>query len=947
MLTPQEDLRKEIMRLVKFDYLLRQDDTEKPGVLRGWFLVELLRVKGGTDYVSPPHMSQRQIADALHYLRQDDQLRETLEQEIADYRNLQLLPVSDDESLLQYWARAVEQQGQAVQPVVGGGMKVKGNMKNEYSIVDHWLNFLGRYKLTGRHMDGLMALAGSVFKNRELGEAIYNRLQHNPDPDTIPEFASSQTIRDADTMICEYNTLWTNKVCSSVACHPPVVMWDECSKKGKTVVGMQLYCHVDGKLLEEYNRHWSTSHRLRNRPRKHGRNKAPPKKKHRPQKKKQKPAAEKAKAKAPQQRSRTKQLAGAKRSRNKRHNTSSADDPEYSATSSSCSSPRDETLSSSSELIPATEIHAHERPTTGRRFRALLGAVRTQRKTGFAVGECVLTQLKAHGIRKFYFAMVDGASSNVGHRLGSVAYLRQKLDTIISPIRCMCHIISCAIKHMMKKGFGPMTRKSLNRQQKKNSELDRGSGLLEDFAAVINWFPALEKKLGALQLYNQRVNKGVDTRWNYYLKMAQYYFCHKPLGGKAAAPTTAMKEKGEGASTKVAGTRSQRAGAVGASASPLAESNPPMPGRGSSIAINGQVVLVLDVDVSEHTIRVLVCQAKCPVHDSASSLGKVLSSHTYGNHTYLVVDLDLRSYSDWVYSTSRWSLDRHHTMKHYVSGLLKDWRKEQGEGVEEAEGMDDEESSSEDEEEDSEEDDEEDEESSSDDGDEDGEEDDEEDDDKEEERGEEDSMIKVDGCKPISARGLAAFFRHLCSATINCKLLVMMQIGSEVIEPFLSFAEKDRIGSAFLIRRMCATQQERLQQMELNIDDAALTHCSFAVEFAIYTAGQELEENDLEWLLDCVAKVVGPYREYMVKETAFWESDPCLAIASVMDPNIGHEYAAELADAGRTKLIRAVAQRHRTAVHDIERRLADTGYFGPLLFLQKSERGRELYSQIE
>ena len=41
MLLPQEDIIKENLRMVKFDFLLGESDLERPGALRGWLITEL------------------------------------------------------------------------------------------------------------------------------------------------------------------------------------------------------------------------------------------------------------------------------------------------------------------------------------------------------------------------------------------------------------------------------------------------------------------------------------------------------------------------------------------------------------------------------------------------------------------------------------------------------------------------------------------------------------------------------------------------------------------------------------------------------------------------------------------------------------------------------------------------------------------------------------------
>ena len=76
--------------------------------------------------------------------------------------------------------------------------------------------------------------------------------------------------------------------------------------------------------------------------------------------------------------------------------------------------------------------------------------------------------------------------------------------------------------------FGQSNRPSINRKAALNSKLDRASALLEDIAALIRAFPALEAMLKRLGLYAQAAPYGCGTRWPYYMVAAMWLLDHEP-----------------------------------------------------------------------------------------------------------------------------------------------------------------------------------------------------------------------------------------------------------------------------------------------------------------------------------------------------------------------------------------------------------------------------------
>jgi hypothetical protein len=167
------------------------------------------------------------------------------------------------------------------------------------------------------------------------------------------------------------------------------------------------------------------------------------------------------------------------------------------------------------ELIDAVE----------EKVRALLGIRYTVGKTGDAIAGCIFDMLRDLKVEYVYFALVDGASTNLGKHKGSVQRLRSKLKSpLISSIRCLCHIIASAQKTMMLQAFGESKRASIGRQSTQTAVLDRGSSLLEDVAAVVRGLPDLESHLRELELYDQQSPYGCGTRWPYYIDAVKWLF---------------------------------------------------------------------------------------------------------------------------------------------------------------------------------------------------------------------------------------------------------------------------------------------------------------------------------------------------------------------------------------------------------------------------------------
>jgi hypothetical protein len=143
------------------------------------------------------------------------------------------------------------------------------------------------------------------------------------------------------------------------------------------------------------------------------------------------------------------------------------------------------------------------------KVRALLGLRYTKDKTGEAISGCIHSMLEDLMVKYVYFALVDGAATNLGKHRGSVQRLRSKLNSpFVSSIRCLCHIIACGQKTMMLKTFGASSRASIGRKSTETATLDRGSALLEDVAAVVRGLPGCEEHLQELELYNQQAPFG-------------------------------------------------------------------------------------------------------------------------------------------------------------------------------------------------------------------------------------------------------------------------------------------------------------------------------------------------------------------------------------------------------------------------------------------------------
>jgi hypothetical protein len=180
-----------------------------------------------------------------------------------------------------------------------------------------------------------------------------------------------------------------------------------------------------------------------------------------------------------------------------------------------------------------------------------------------------------------------------------------------------------------------------------------------------------------------------------------------------------------------------------------------------------------------------------------------------------------------------------------------------------------------------------------------------------------------------------------------------MQLGNSFNLPLLTWAESDAIGSLFLARGKVEDLVGVLQAIVEGDDNGgvAFTHCSYAVEYAIYTAHSSkrriVDGDALDEVLLLIQTMVKPLLWYYKHKAAFYRTDPALAVASLADPQKGAGYARELLREGRTKIIKRVAKTVGATPAEVKAQIENPAYQGPLSFLKLDIQGKQLYLQIE
>jgi hypothetical protein len=184
----------------------------------------------------------------------------------------------------------------------------------------------------------------------------------------------------------------------------------------------------------------------------------------------------------------------------------------------------------------------------------------------------------------------------------------------------------------------------------------------------------------------------------------------------------------------------------------------------------------------------------------------------------------------------------------------------------------------------------------------------------------------------------AAFLKDLNDPQLLFQMLIAAQVGVSIIMSELVMAETDAEGRIFGIRR----------QTDCSVGLLNADGCSMAMEYWGEPAQHEREGGGaMQAAKSLITDTVRPMYRYLRKCNSQYSKDPCIRLASVMDERKGHTFAKEMAELGRTRLLRMMAKAVHRQTEEIEAALVKDSYIGPLLFLQSSSRGKALYMELE
>ena len=149
-------------------------------------------------------------------------------------------------------------------------------------------------------------------------------------------------------------------------------------------------------------------------------------------------------------------------------------------------------------------------------YNDMLGLVLLQMKTGLTVAAAMMRLLKRRSFEEFYFCGTDAVNSNVGHATGAIAYFRKEYDQLlIFAIRCLGHISSRTLRHMLTK-VGSMAGRPGLKRRAEEPNVDREVLLMEDVCHCFKKWPMLRQEALKLQPEPCPPIRGcIDTRFQW------------------------------------------------------------------------------------------------------------------------------------------------------------------------------------------------------------------------------------------------------------------------------------------------------------------------------------------------------------------------------------------------------------------------------------------------
>ena len=149
-------------------------------------------------------------------------------------------------------------------------------------------------------------------------------------------------------------------------------------------------------------------------------------------------------------------------------------------------------------------------------YQDMLGLEILPNKLGRTVAAGLIRILLRRGFNEIYFVGTDAVTSNVGHASGAIAYLRRDMgQLLIFAIRCLAHIISRTLRHVLSKINGAAGRPGLKRKAEEPT-IDREILLVEDACYVFKKWPEVRVAAEALQQEKVPPIRGcIDTRFEY------------------------------------------------------------------------------------------------------------------------------------------------------------------------------------------------------------------------------------------------------------------------------------------------------------------------------------------------------------------------------------------------------------------------------------------------
>jgi hypothetical protein len=398
LLTPSPRRTEEFHRVAKLEFVAdpRHADAD-PLVLQGLYITAVKNAIGQEAY-DRKRAGEKEgntfynqggsvLALAREFLRGSELARQALKTQLADEREVLGLPTSwsadvtrrlqENELMLEYIKRSQVRPESLVQ------MRKMRGAHNEVTIKSEIIRWLAQHKSNG--LASFQVHAGAHYKRRERAEQALNWAYTGLSMTDIPSFCSADTSSRNDKAIHAHMQECLAGILDGVC---PFIQWDEGSKRKVTACNAQLSVPLAGAQLEKWRREWDKIESFVIGKRKQGKG--------------------------------TKAKAGTK-------------EKERGAAAAAGEARVEGDEESQREGGEANGVDGNQ---IIERLRALLGLTYTKAKSGKAISKCIMGMLEKVGVKMVYFALVDGASTNLGKHKGSVQHLRKMLDgPLLSAIR--------------------------------------------------------------------------------------------------------------------------------------------------------------------------------------------------------------------------------------------------------------------------------------------------------------------------------------------------------------------------------------------------------------------------------------------------------------------------------------------------------------------------------